>query len=226
MIVQKSTTMENVVITGASRGIGKALAEKFLADGYFVIGTSRSGKDTEGHDNFIMLKLELSSSKSIKSFVKHVQTLNKKIDIFINNAGYWDSGDESLFIDTSVLRDVLDVNLIGPIEVSEQLSSMFAHGCRVINVSSRRGSFGSTHEILYPAYSISKAALNMYTKVLAARLGEGYVVSSVHPGFVQTDMNEGKGDMSPKESAEYIYKLATSKVESGQFWYQGKKFPW
>ncbi len=218
--------MKTVLITGASRGIGKALAERFLAAGYYVIGTSRSGRNTEARDNFVMFKLELSSPKSIQALVKRLKLLNKKIDIFVNNAGYWDERDESLLVDTEVLRDVLDVNLLGPIEVCEKLSFLFAKGCHVVNISSRRGSFEGVKDVLYPAYSISKAALNMYTKILAARLGDKYVVSSVHPGFVQTDMNEGQGDLSPKEAADDIYKLATRKVKSGQFWYRGKKFPW
>jgi NAD(P)-dependent dehydrogenase (short-subunit alcohol dehydrogenase family) len=66
----------------------------------------------------------------------------------------------------------------------------------------------------------------MYTKILATRLGDAYVVSSVHPGFVRTDMNEGEGELSPEEAAQDIYKLAMRKVKSGQFWYKGKHFPW
>jgi NAD(P)-dependent dehydrogenase (short-subunit alcohol dehydrogenase family) len=225
-IVQKGTTMKNVVITGASRGIGRALAERFLAAGYFVIGTSTSNHNTRNHENFVLYKLELSDAKSISSFVKRVRSLKKKIDIFVNNAGYWDFRDESLFLDTKVLKDVLEVNLVGPIAVCEKLSSSFTPGCHILNISSRRGSFGSTHEIKYPAYSISKAALNMYTKILATRLGDAYVVSSVHPGFVRTDMNEGEGELSPEEAAQDIYKLAMRKVKSGQFWYKGKHFPW
>jgi NAD(P)-dependent dehydrogenase (short-subunit alcohol dehydrogenase family) len=81
----------------------------------------------------------------------------------------------------------------------------------------------------YPAYKISKCALNMYMRTLAARLkheGTNIIVSSVHPGWVKTDMGGDEAPTTPEEAAENIYKLAVSRPETGQFWYNGKKYPW
>ena len=77
---------KTVFITGVSRGIGKALAEKFLSEGYGVVGTSTSGKASWNHKNLTLLKLNLSLSNSIEECVKSFTKLNKKIDILINNA--------------------------------------------------------------------------------------------------------------------------------------------
>lgn len=78
----------------------------------------------------------------------------------------------------------------------------------------------------YPAYRISKTALNMYTRTLAVRLNGMVTVSSVHPGWVKTDMGGSDADREPEEAAEDIFKLANSHVETGQFWFKGEKFPW
>ena len=79
----------------------------------------------------------------------------------------------------------------------------------------------------YPSYKISKAALNMYTRTLALRLKESdIIVSSVHPGWARTDMGGQDADISPEEAAEGIYGVATSKPETGQFWFRGKHLPW
>ncbi len=226
--------MKTSVITGASRGIGKALAERFLENGDFVIGSSRSGAADFGHANLFMLPLEQTGEGSVKAFVDQVGTLHKPIDIFINNAGTWDDGDEGPEIDIGVLRRTLEANLFGPIALTEALSPLMAAGSHIINVSSRRGSM-SFNEISpdqpqdratrHPAYSISKAGLNMFTRKLAVRLLGKTIVSSVHPGSVKTDMNP-EGKISAEESAEDIFKLAYSRPETGQFWFKGEKFPW
>jgi NAD(P)-dependent dehydrogenase (short-subunit alcohol dehydrogenase family) len=66
----------------------------------------------------------------------------------------------------------------------------------------------------------------MLTRIWAMRLEGKITVSSVHPGWVKTDMGGDDADIEPKEAAEDIFKLANSKVETGQFWFKGKKFPW
>jgi NAD(P)-dependent dehydrogenase (short-subunit alcohol dehydrogenase family) len=67
----------------------------------------------------------------------------------------------------------------------------------------------------------------MFTSHLAFKLNDKIKVSSIHPGRVRTDMGGGEGDMDIMESAEYIYDTATKNdIETGQFWFRGKKFPW
>jgi len=173
-----------------------------------------------------VLELDLSKSKSIKDCVKKLTKLNKKIDVLINNAGIWSGVEDDPIIRVDLLRKVLEVNLIGTADFTEQVIPLINQGGHIINISSRAGSMSYVHDSDYPDYKISKAALNMVTRVLANRLKGKITVSSVHPGWVKTDMGGSDADIEPKEATEYIFKLANSKVETGQFWFKNEKFPW
>src|SRR3989344_749036 len=217
-----------VFITGASRGIGKALAEKFLKEDYLVIGTSTTGKSVIKHQNVTFLKLDLSSSKSIENCLQKVISLGKKIDILINNAGvvYEKLNCPIEDIDIAMLRKTLEINLIGTIDFTQRITSLINQGGQIINISSREGSLSQVKMYNDATYRISKAGLNMFTRLLALRWKEKIIVSSVHPGWVKTDMGGPNADLDPQEAANDIFKLANSKVESGQFWFKGKIFPW
>lgn len=215
--------MKTAFITGASRGIGRALAERFLSGGNRVIGTSRSGAAPFNHPNLLLLPLELSNTASRAACIKKIDA---NIDIFINNAGMWHAKDNKEVIDPDTLRETLEVNLIGPVDVAERIVPLMNDGGHIINISSRRGSMEFTTECLYPCYAISKAGLNMFTRLLAARLKGRVTVSCVHPGFVKTDMNEGDGERTTEEVAEELYRFINSGVETGHFWYKGERYPW
>lgn len=223
--------MKNVLITGVSRGIGKALAQKFLAEGYFVIGTSTSGTVDFNNTNLVTYKLDLSSSKSIVECATEITKFGKKIDICMNNAGALFDDDETTIV-IEKLRKTLEVNLIGTIDFAEQILPLVNNGGHIVFTSSSAGSIshtghdGAHFEGYYPAYKISKAALNMYMRTLALRLKGKMTVSSVHPGWVKTDMGGEDADISAEEAAGYIFDLAISKIESGNFWFKGKKFDW
>ena len=218
--------MKTVLITGASRGIGRALAEKFLSEGYFVIGTSRSGVVEFSHQHFLVFPLELTNAESREQCVNAIRATGKNIDVLINNAGIWHPGDETQMINVDVLRETLEANALGPIDFTERLLAAELITEQIVNISSRRGSLTNTTECLYPDYGISKTVLNMFTRILAARYKSKLIVSSIHPGFVQTDMNEGDGDISATEAAEDIYNLVERRVESGNFWFKGEQFSW
>ena len=101
-----------------------------------------------------------------------------------------------------------------------------------MNISSTAGSLSLVGKVShfmghYPAYKISKAALNMYTCVLALELANtGIIVSSVHPGWVKTDIGGQEADLTPQQAAEGIYTVATMRPESGGFWFAGEPLPW
>lgn len=221
--------MNTAIITGVGKGIGKALAEKFISEGFTVIGTSRSGKsDVAGMRVF---KLDLSDTESIMRTAYAIRTEISAIDILINNAGaLFDENETTLHPD--LLRKTLEVNLIGTVAFTEILKSHFVQGGHIVNISSTAGSLaladGSASHFPrhYPAYKISKTALNMYTRTLAVELEGKAIVSSVHPGWVQTDMGGEEADMTPAEAAEGIFNIAVSKPETGQFWFKREKLPW
>lgn len=220
--------MKTVLITGASRGIGKALAERFLQNGDFVFGTSTSGVLPIDHDRLLMLQLDLANSESISACTKSIIDLGKNIDILINNAGIWSGVDSNPTIDIERLRKTMEVNCFGTIDFTERLIPQMNRGGHIINISSRMGSLEYCEKggIDWPDYKISKCALNIVTRILAGRLADTITVSSVHPGWVKTDMGGDDADIEPEEAAEDIFALANSNVETGQFWFKGEKFPW
>lgn len=228
--------MKNVLITGVSRGIGKALAQKFLNEGYYVIGTSVSGDADFENENLKVVQLDLTKPDSIEKCVDQIKDMNLKIDILDNNAGMlFDDGETKLSVEK--LRETLEVNLIGTADFTEKVLPFVNDRGHVIFTSSSAGSISETdyhthshHPNQYPAYKISKAALNMYMRTLAMRLEKekaGIKVSAVHPGWVKTEMGGEDAPMTPEEAAEDIFKTATdATVETGQFWFKGEKYLW
>lgn len=224
--------MQTVCITGIDKGIGHALMETFVREGYFVIGTYLSQLPEETSDSLEALPLDLSKPESIKTCVDTIAGLGKNIDILINNAGVM-LDEEETHVVVEKLRDTLEVNLIGTIDFTEHMIPHVVQGGHIVNISSTAGSLEDTdHNVShfpghYPAYKISKAALNMYTRTLAMRLkSENITVSSVHPGWVQTDMGGKEAALSAQEAAEGIYHVAISRPETGQFWFQDTHVPW
>ena len=218
--------MKTAFITGVSHGIGRALAERFLKEGYSVIGTSISGSADFSDPNLLILQLDLYSDEDIARCAEAAGKLGKKIDIHVNNAGaLLDMGEED--IDIGKLRKTLQVNLIGAIDLTQRLLPLVNEGGHIVNISSSAGSLADVHHTGYPAYKISKAGLNMFTSYMAFRLKGKITVSSIHPGRVKTGLGNWEGDMEPAEAAGYIFDTATKPgIETGQFWFKGEKFPW
>jgi NAD(P)-dependent dehydrogenase (short-subunit alcohol dehydrogenase family) len=217
--------MKTVVITGANRGIGFTTAKLFLKEGWQVIGTSRSGQIDIKDKNLKVIKLDLNSSESITNAAKTISKLKGGVDVLVNNAGMRSTRDNKISV--TGLRETLEVNLIGLIDLTEKLVPTINDDGHIINISSELASFKDTWS-LAPAYRISKAAVNMYTRTLVSRLGsKNITVSSLDPGWVRTDMGGSSAPRKPEEAAKDIFKLATRKdVETGQFWLQGKKREW
>lgn len=224
--------MKTVLITGVSRGIGKAVAKKFLDNGWFVIGTSTSGLANRDSENLSLIKLDLSDPKSIEEASRAISNQGKKIDILVNNAGVLHEKGNPIKIEMESLRSTLSVNLLGTIDFTEHIIPLINSGGHIVNISSQMGSFqtkelGARSAGSYPSYRISKAALNMYTHALSGRLEkEGVKVSSIDPGWVRTDMGGPEGERSPEEAAEDVFNLINSDGESGKFWHKGKIREW
>lgn len=227
--------MKTVLITGASKGIGKALAQKYLQEGWKVIGTSTNGKADYSHENLSIFQLDLISPESIKKCADAIASSGAKIDVLHNNAGALFDDEETRVI-VEKLRQTLEVNLVGTIDFTEQIIAYLNPGSHIVNTSSQAGSLSDADIIAdshypyhYPAYKISKAALNMYARTLANRFrseNTDIIVSSVHPGWVKTDMGGEEAPVTPEEAANDLFSLATSRPETGQFWFKGKKYPW
>ena len=227
--------MQTVLITGVGKGIGKALARKFLAEGWFVIGTYLNTPPDFTHTNFKTYALDLSKPESIQNCVAELAKSGAKIDILINNAGaLFDDEETSVVVEK--LRQTLEVNVVGTIDFTERILSLINHGGHIVNISSTAGSLADSQNFThshapfrYPAYKISKAALNMYTRTLALRMGReetGITVSSLHPGWVRTEMGGEGAEMSPEEAADGIYGVAIKRPETGGFWFKNERVSW
>ena len=209
------------LITGVSKGIGKALAQKMLAEDYYVIGTSRDGdlKDLNG-ENFYALALDLTEQESIEKAQKIIQNKFPRIDIMINNAGVGpDLGTDRP--DRKSFDQTFEVNVTGTVFFTEPLVELISDHGKIINISSRMGSMDECESSNAVAYRMSKSALNMYTTILTNRLAGKVKVAAIHPGWVKTTIGNSdvsNGNLTPKESADNIYTFITSDFESGTFW--------
>jgi NAD(P)-dependent dehydrogenase (short-subunit alcohol dehydrogenase family) len=211
---------KTVFITGTSKGIGLALARTFLAHDFNVIGTSRAGVVNEiTHHHFTALPLDLSNMNSIKSVDRYFKTGHITLDMIINNAGIGPDLDDEL-PEENTFQQTFDVNVTGTTFFTEQMVKYIAKGGKIINISSKMGSVSLCELSDSPAYRMSKAALNMYTKILANRQSGKQSVAAVHPGWVRTTIAKSSvnGRLSPEESAQRIYDFVISDFRTGIFW--------
>ena len=211
--------MKTILITGTSQGIGHALTKLLLMNGYRVIGTSTTGIDNINENNYKSYSLDLSNSDSIAAFEKNFQTENIKIDILINNAGIGPDLDFQLPEEIS-FQKTFDVNVTGTTFFTEQMLQHLNVEGKIINISSKMGSINVCEKNDSVAYRMSKAALNMYTKILSNRLEGKQFVASVHPGWVRTNISKSNinGRLSPEESAQKIFEFISSDFKTGTFW--------
>lgn len=219
--------MKRGIITGSSRGIGLATVKRLLKnEDVKVIGTSTSGKHSVQYHNFKCFQLDLSDSESISNFVTGLK--NKSIDFLVNNAAIlleeWNNPE----VNVSKLKKTFDVNVFGTIGLTEKLLPFINERGHIVNITSSWGSFSEKFFTEFqPHYKMSKAALNMYTKLLAKRLeGKTIKVSSLDPGWTQTDMGGFNATRKPEEVANDIYNLLNNDIKSGQFWHKGEIRNW
>jgi NAD(P)-dependent dehydrogenase (short-subunit alcohol dehydrogenase family) len=210
---------KTILITGTSQGIGHALTKLLLINGYSVIGTSTTGIDNINANSYKSYSLDLSNLDSIAAFKNNIQTANIKVDILINNAGIGPDLDFEL-PEAISFQKTFNVNVTGTTFFTEQMLQHLNIGGKIVNISSKMGSVDVCEKSDSVAYRMSKAALNMYTKILSNRLAGKQLVASVHPGWVRTNIAKSNvnGRLSPEESAQKIFQFITSDFKSGIFW--------
>ncbi len=209
-----------VLITGASKGIGLALAKHFLAHKYQVFGTSRTGKISDiEHDQFTGFPLDLSTTESIHKAISYIKNKGISIDILINNAGIGPDLN-AIEPEESTYRKTFEVNTTGTLFFTEMIIPFINKQGKIINISSKMGSIAMCTSSDSVAYRMSKAALNMYSKILANKLQGKPKVAIVHPGWVRTMISgdDTLGRLSTEESARGIFDFVTSNFENATFW--------
>ena len=197
-------TKKNIFISGASRGIGKSMAEHFAKSNFNVVGTSRNNfKFDNDLENLFPIKLDVTSRNDVKDCFDQLKSKNLLPDILINNAGI--TADQ-LFLRMSDddWDNVINTNLTGTYNLTKIfLKNMIKNKFgRIINISSISGLMGNPGQV---NYSSSKAALNGFTKSLAKEVGSRNItVNCVAPGFIDTDMTSYIGDNERNEILKQI----------------------
>lgn len=182
-----------VLVTGASRGIGREIAEKLAQKGYQVIANYNKSEEKakelkEKNPNIDIYKADVSKRDDVHKMVEYIMQKYKKIDVLVNNAGISISG---VFTDVTdeEWNKIINNNLYSVFcTTQEVLPNMIARkeGC-IVNISSIWGIVGSSCETIY---SVAKAGVDGMTKSLAKELGPSNIrVNSIAPGIIDTEMN-------------------------------------
>jgi len=222
-----------VFITGANRGIGLALARNFTDAGFNVIGTARQPEQaTELKETGARVEqLDVTDQASVDAMAQRMG--ETPIDILINNAGIKGSDYKDMAsLDVENMEWILNVNTLGPVRVMQALfPNVQASGRKmVVNISSTMGSIERNTWGCCAGYRASKSALNSINRTFAVDYGkQGVTFVVMHPGYVQTDMNEGQGNITADQSGVGLMNVITGldASDNGKFYdWQGNELPW
>ena len=225
------------LVTGANRGIGLEVCRQLAELRLQVILTARDLSKAAAAVGRIGSKaiepeqLDVTDPLSIQALTARLAARGRHVDVLVNNAAILlDEGTPIVGLGADDLRRTFETNLFAPIAVSQALvPGMVSRGYgRIVNVSSEAGQLTSMNTYA-PAYSMSKAALNAFTRQLAAATrGTGVLVNSACPGWVRTDMGGPGAPRSVEQGADTIVWLATleAKGPTGGFFGDRSPLPW
>lgn len=193
-----------VLITGANRGIGLEFARQYSAAGWRVIGTARQPDAAEELDAVAarVLQLEVTDPSSVDRLAEDLA--GTPIDLLINNAGIQPLMWTLAEVDFDAFERALAVNTVGPVRVTRALLPNLRLGelHKIVNITTNLSSITENTDGGFYGYRESKAALNMFTKSLAAELGpDGFICIVLHPGWVKTDLG---GEQAPLEVEDSV----------------------
>lgn len=211
--------MKQICITGASRGIGLGFARAYLAEGHRVYGTVRN-LDGQGvkelqssyPERFTPVKMDVSDTESVQSGVEEIGSHTDRIDLLVNNAGMAPEPNEQSVEDISEedVRDVFNVNTLGPLRCVKAFVHLLrrAEDPKVVMIGSNVGSISAQGGGRGVPYCVSKASLNMLTKLLYFHLrDDGIATTVLHPGWVRTDMGGESAALPVEESVAAMQKV-------------------
>jgi NAD(P)-dependent dehydrogenase (short-subunit alcohol dehydrogenase family) len=232
--------MRHILVTGASRGIGFEFVRQLLARGDRVYAGCRKpphanalNKLAFAHPGHLtILPLDVAKPASIVEFARELGIVTDKLDALINNAGVLVPGERFGELDAKALDEAFRTNAAGPLLVTQALTPYLERGERatVLNIGSALGSIAQRDGFSTPSYAISKAALNMATRLSAHALAErGITVLVASPGWVRTAMGGAQAEIEPAEAVKALLRLldsATPERSGGFFDSSGDPIPW
>ena len=228
------------IVTGANRGIGHEIARQLLKQDLIVVVGARDKVKCEravaslknGGATVDAHPLDVSDTRSVKRFIAYVEKQHGAPSVLVNNAGVFPESFDSKVVETptSTWRETFETNLFGAVRMCREvvpLTQKLRYG-RIVNMSS---GMGQLHQMGggAAAYRTSKAALNAFTRTLAAEVaGSGILVNSMSPGWVRTDMGGDNAPRSVEEGADTAVwlSLLPSSGPSGQFFRDRQPIPW
>lgn len=231
--------MKKVLITGANKSIGFETARQLLKKGYYVYLGSRNlenGQEAiaklkaEGLIEVEAIQIDVSDDESVKVARAEIGKKTDVLDVLINNAGI-SGGMPQAATETSIdtFKEVFDTNLFGVVRVTQTFMDLLKKSPepRIVNVTSGLASLTLHNDPNWKYYAVkaavynsSKAALNMYTVVLAYELRDmPFKVNAVDPGYTATDFNHHSGPGTVEEAGARLAKYATLDVSgpTGKF---------
>lgn len=234
--------IETVLVTGADRGLGLALVRRFLAAGRRVFaglygdGAGLRPLVAEYPEKLVAVPLDVTEAESVRRAAESVAKAAPALDVLINNAGVHmedkNTPLEAVDLEDSHLERTMAINAFGPLRVTKAFLPLLLRGRRrlIMNVSSEAGSIADCWRDREFAYCMSKAALNMQSRLLQNYLGpRGLKVLAVHPGWMRTEMGGPDADIEADEAAAGLFELAVrewSPDDGIYFDYQGKPLRW
>ena len=236
--------MKTIFITGSNRGLGLEFTKQYLELGNQVIASCRNPSEAEKllelkkkyPVKLTIIQLDVTKEDQRSKVFEEIETKFNSIDILINNAGVISGDGKNLYHLGDVHKEnfmkVLEINTLAPLLLSEKFLPLLekAKDTKIINITSKNGSITLRKQKGKYSYCVSKAALNMITKILSNDLyNKGITVLSIQPGWVQTDMGGPEAPLTPEESISKIIKLVNVKGidDSGKFFTQdGLELPW
>ncbi|MGO8973800.1 MAG: SDR family NAD(P)-dependent oxidoreductase [Steroidobacteraceae bacterium] len=232
----RPSSNKTLLLIGASRGLGFALAEEYLKRGWHVVATERARGTSKLHDLLRAAedRLEIESVDVIdpdQVAALRARLASRKFDLLFVNAGVKNDDRETIAdVSTDEFIRVMVTNALGPMRVVEALQDLVLPSGTIGIMSSGQGSITNNENGHYEVYRGSKAALNMFMRSFAARhAGDPRTLLLMAPGWVQTDMGGPQARLSIEES---IPNLAdTMDAQAGKAGlqyldYLGRKIPW
>ena len=207
-----------ILITGANRGLGLALTENLLAEEHHIHAINRRESDDlldlqkKYPGSLQLYPGDVSDESSIRQALERIADRAGSIDIVLNNAAvnFERSGPLLEQVDFSIYLPTYQVNAIGPLVVVKYALPLLLKGNKrlIVNISSEAGSIGACERRREYSYCMSKAALNMASRILQNALkGENIKVLALHPGWFSSDMGGVDAPITPSQAAKEIVKL-------------------